>query len=86
MEPELLHSRISVAVHIVAAIVISYVSFTLQNTLYAGVLGIVVLIAIGYPLERVAGKKGFKWWFANGIFIYLFIWLVGWTYFLNLAP
>ncbi len=84
MENDLNHARISLVIHAAAALAVSYLSAFLGG-LYAGLVGIVVLVAIGYPLEKFAGKRGFKWWLANGIFVYLFLWLVGWTYFLNVG-
>jgi hypothetical protein len=83
MEKDLKHSRISVIVHAFSAAAVAYASASISNTLYAGALGIAVLIAAGYPLEKAFGKRGFRWWFTNGIFIYLFVWLVGWIYFFN---
>ncbi|MEE9405860.1 MAG: hypothetical protein V3V26_00465, partial [Candidatus Aenigmarchaeota archaeon] len=50
-----------------------------------GVVGIGVLIAVGFLSEKLVTKKGMKFWAANGIFIYLFIWLVSWVYFFNLV-
>lgn len=83
MEKDLLHGRVSVTLHAVVAILVGYFSFWINNNLYAGLLGLVLLVVMGYPLERFTGKRGLKWWFANGIFIYLMLWLVSWTYFLN---
>jgi hypothetical protein len=28
-------------------------------------------------------KKDFKWWLANGVFIFLFTWIVSWIFFYN---
>jgi len=82
---ELNKTRISVAVHAVVGLMVAYITtFSIRGAL-GGALGIVVLLAIGFALERGLGKKGIKWWFANGIFIYLFMWLVGIIYFFNLG-
>lgn len=81
---DLKHNRISVTVHAVAAILIGQMSVWLSNNLYSGVLGIGVLIGIGYLLRIVTGKRDLKWWLANGIVIYLLVWLVTWTYLINL--
>lgn len=81
---DLKHNRISVTVHAVAAILIGQMSVWLSNNLYSGVLGIGVLIGIGYSLRIVTGKRDLKWWLANGIVIYLLVWLVTWTYLINL--
>lgn len=83
MDTELKHTRISVLVHGILGVVAAYVAVQV-DILLAGVIGIVLLVAVGYPLERLVGKRGFKWWFANGIFIYLLLWLVVWIYLFNL--
>ncbi len=84
---ELRHIRISVITHVAVAVVMGWFSLQVQlmyRTLYSVGLGVVILIALGYALERVTGKKGVKWWLGNGAVIYLFIWLISWTFFLNL--
>jgi hypothetical protein len=84
---ELRHGRIGTGTHTVLGIVIGYASFYLAAVLgnWLTVLtGIVVLILFGYVLERFLGNRGIKWWFGNGVVVYLFIWLVSWTFFLNL--
>ena len=83
MDPDVKHARISVIVHAVAAVIIAFISYWIRTPLYAGVIGIIVLVAIGYPLARFTGKRGFTWWLANGILVYLLLWLVGWTYLFN---
>ena len=75
--------RIMVIAHTIAAIIVAYISPLMERTLYAGGVGIVVLLALGYPLARVLGNKGIKWWFINGVMIYFLVWLVGWIYFIN---
>ncbi len=85
---ELTQTRISVAIHAVAAILIGWISVQVaaaSRTLFAGALGIVILIVIGYLIENVTGKKGIKWWLSNGVIIYLLVWLVSWIYFFNAA-
>lgn len=85
---ELTQTRISIGIHTVIAIVIGWVSVQVaaaSRTLFAGILGIVILLVIGYLIEKVTGKKGIKWWFGNGVIIYLLVWLVSWVYFFNAA-
>lgn len=84
MDPELKASRISLPIHAAAAIIFGYVSFRMGNNLLSGFLGIIVLIITGFAVERIVKKKGIKWWLANGLFVYLFLWLVSWVYFFNL--
>lgn len=88
MMDDLTQTRISVAIHAVVAILMGWVSVQVaaaSRSLFAGVLGIVVLIVIGYLTEQVTGKRGIKWWFGNGVIIYLLVWLVSWVYFFNAA-
>ncbi len=75
--------------HTAVAIIIGYFSPIIAgmygtNWIPGGV-GIGVLIAVGFLSEKLVTKKGMKFWAANGIFIYLFIWLVSWVYFFNLV-
>ncbi len=85
---ELTQTRISIGIHAVVAIMIGWVSVQVaaaSRTLFAGILGIVILLVIGYLIEKITGKKGIKWWFGNGAIIYLLVWLVSWVYFFNAA-
>jgi hypothetical protein len=79
--------RISVTSHIILGILVGWISLIVQvasRTLYGVVAGIVILVIFGFILERGIGKQGIKWWLGNGAIIYLFIWLISWTFFLNL--
>lgn len=81
-------SRFSVVVHLVAAVVMGWISFTLSAVYTKWLfvfLGFAVLVAIGFALERVVGKKGVKWWLGNGGIIYLFVWVVTWVLLFNLG-
>lgn len=76
--------RITLGLHTILAIVMGYVSFTLANNWLSLFVGFIVLIALGFILEKFLGKKGIKFWIANGVIIYLFLWLVSWAFFFNL--
>ena len=79
--------RISVISHIVLAIMAGWISLQVQiatRSLLAAGAGIIILVLFGYFTERIIGKQGIKWWLGNGALIYLFIWLISWTFFLNL--
>ena len=85
--PDLRKIRISVLSHVILAILAGWVSLQVQATtraLFGIGIGLVILIIFGYFMERVVGKQGIKWWLGNGAIIYLFIWLISWTFFLNL--
>lgn len=84
MDKDLKDARISVLVHTIAAIVVAYISLQLGTFWYAFPLAIVVLIFIGTLMERVVGKRGYMWWFGNGVIIYLFVWYVSWVVLANI--
>jgi hypothetical protein len=75
--------RVSIGIHSAAAVGMGFVS-NFISSLYAGVIGVLVLLACGYLSENVTRKKGMKWWFSNGIFVYVMFWIISWTIFLNL--
>lgn len=88
MDNELNASRVTMGVHSILAILVGFLSpiigMQYGTNWVPGFIGIVILLAVGYGLERFVGKRGFKFWLANGIIVYLLIWLVSWTYFLNI--
>ena len=88
MEQELKAARITMGVHTFLAIIAGWLSPLIAGQFgtnwAAGLTGIVLLIVVGYGTERFVGKRGFKFWLANGIIIYLLIWLVSWVYFFNI--
>ena len=84
MDPELKASRAVMIVHTVLAIAMGWASPQL-GILLAGFTGIALLLVCGYACEKLVGKKGIKWWIGNGVIIYLFVWLVSWVYFFNIA-
>jgi hypothetical protein len=77
-------SRWSVAIHTTAAIVMGWFSLQIGGT-YAVLAGFAVLFATGFALERFIGRKGVKWWLGNGAIIYIFVWIVAWVFFFNMA-
>jgi len=88
MNPELKASRITAGIHAVLAIIMGWLSPAVArqfgtNWAPAG-LGMLLLFICGYICERLAVKKGIKFWIANGVLVYLLLWLVSWTYFINL--
>ena len=89
MEADLMNIRISVALHIVVAIFMGWFSVVVSSIYGYGdwltiLLGLIILWALGKVTNKVVGKKGFKWWFSNGVIIYLFVWLISWILFCNL--
>ena len=77
-------SRVSVGIHTLVAIAIGYVSLSFQSGWYALILAIIVLIALGWGIEKVVDARGRKWWLGNGAFIYFLLWIVSWVFFYNI--
>ena len=87
-EEELRDIRISVITHALIAILIGWISFQLQitfRTMASVIFGLGVLLILGHIVERIVGKKSVKWWLSNGAVVYLFIWIISWTFFFNLV-
>lgn len=87
LKSEVNQERICVAVHAAAAIAMGYVSViiaVLASKYVALAAGFLILLVVGFLAERLLGKKGVKWWLANGLVIYLIVWFVNWVFFLNL--
>jgi hypothetical protein len=77
-------SRVSVGIHAVVGIAVGYASLFLSSGWFALGLAIVVLIALGWGIEKIVGARGRKWWVGNGAFIYFLIWIVSWVFFFNI--
>lgn len=85
---ELKQSRISLGIHSVVAIAAGWISVgvaAMSRSLFAIAMGLVILYAVGFAAQRATGQKGIKWWAANGLIIYLFVWFISWTLFYNMA-
>lgn len=78
MEFDLKDQRISVGIHVAAALAVGYLSTTLQGITYKLALGIAVLIVAGFLVQNLVGKKPRQWWLGNGVIIYLLVWFVSW--------
>jgi isoprenylcysteine carboxyl methyltransferase (ICMT) family protein YpbQ len=57
----------------------------MSRSLFAIVLGFVVLYLTGVVAQRTTGQSGIKWWAANGLVVFLFIWFISWTVLYNLS-
>lgn len=85
---DMMHSKIGVGSHTLLGIIMGYASIMITamiGNVLTVALGVAIIIAFGYVLEKFIGKKGIKWWFGNGIIVYLLIWLIAWTFFFNVA-
>lgn len=84
MESELNASRKTVGLHTLVAVLIGYISTFFNNNWIAAAAGFAALFLIGFISEKLVAKKGIKFWFVNGVIIYLFVWLITWTLIINL--
>jgi hypothetical protein len=71
-------------VHILAGIFAGAVSFVVGNKMAAFAVMVVIVAVVIKVLERFLGKEKFRWWFSNGVWIYIFVWIISWTIFYNL--
>ncbi len=66
--------------------VVGYISFLVNSTPFAFVLMIIVGVVSAFLMKKIMKiSEEWKWWFGNGIVIYIFMWLIMWTIFYNLA-
>ena len=72
-------------IHAIAGMIAGYVSF-LVNQVTFGLLAMFVIIGITiFAVKTILKiKKDSKWWFGNGVVVFVFTWLVIWTIFYNL--
>ncbi|HIG97269.1 MAG TPA: hypothetical protein HA230_02900 [Candidatus Aenigmarchaeota archaeon] len=71
-------------VYAVIAVIMGYVSMTINNTAMAALVAIIVLVILTFVLRAVFKiKEGAKWWMGNGVIVYLFLWVIVWTIFYN---
>jgi hypothetical protein len=80
-------SRISVIIYTAAAIVMGYASILVSpftGNILTIFFGLVIAWLVGKLVQLYLGKKEVKWLLGNGLFIYLFVWLIAWIFFFNL--
>ncbi len=81
---DLKSSRISVGVHTLTGILAGYLSFSVNNTLLSFGLAMGLLLFSALLSQQLVGKKDLKWLVGNGLFIYIFVWLITWIFLFNL--
>jgi len=84
---ELKQARISVSLHLAAAIAVGWTSWIISlayTKWICAALGFLVLGAISLVLMKRMKVTG-KWLSGNGTIIYIFAWAVAWVLFYNLA-
>ena len=87
LEREELNTRISVSIYVLVGIAAGFVSLLISpivGNMLAIFLGLVLAWLIGRIVQIVLGKKDMKWLIGNGLFIYLFVWVIAWIFFFNL--
>jgi len=88
MADDITHIRISIGLHAAVAIAIGWIS-VLFSSFYGDMpsilVGLIVLWVLGRGTRMLVGRKEMRWWFGNGVIIYLFVWLISWILFFNLA-
>lgn len=72
-------------IHSFTGLVAGYASF-LSNQATLGLIVMIVILGITVLAVKtlLKLKKDSKWWFSNGIVVFIFTWLVIWTIFYNL--
>ncbi len=82
---EIKDARISVAIFTLAGIAVGFLSSILKSSGVSNyitiLMGILVLIALFYSMQKLMSRKGKL--FLGDSFIYLFIWLVTWVFLYN---
>jgi hypothetical protein len=74
-----------VLIFAVIAVVIGFASFHIASSLTSLVVALIVLIGSAMIVKKLLKvKEGAKWWL-NPIVVYLFIWIIVWAIFYNLA-
>lgn len=67
-------------------VIAGYISFTANESLFSFVTAIVLLIISQGVIKAIWKiKEERKWWFSNGIIMFVFTWFVIWTIFYNIA-
>ncbi len=74
----------SYAVYFIGGVVAGILSFLLNSKLYAGLGMAALLVFITLVLNKILGKEKVEWWIKNGIWIYIFMWIISWTVLYNL--
>ena len=73
--------KVAVTVHALAAVLVGYLS-PLSPKILIVPAGIVLMVVLGLASRRLV-KKELKWWAGNGAAMYLLVWIVAWTFFIN---
>ena len=74
------------AFYLILGIMLGYASFLLKSNLFAAALALAGFFVGAFVLESffVEQKRGYKWYFTNGGWMYFFVWFIVWVVFYNL--
>lgn len=65
-------------------VVVGFLSFLQNSSIIAFLIMVVVAVIFTSLLKRLLKvKEDWKWWFSNGLIVYIFLWLITWTIFYN---
>ncbi len=81
------HARLSVIIYTISAVIVGFASLQispLAGNMLTILLGLVMAWVAGKVVQSVVGQKEVKWLIGNGLFIYIFVWLISWIFFFNL--
>ncbi|MFH0832731.1 MAG: hypothetical protein V1900_03375 [Candidatus Aenigmatarchaeota archaeon] len=72
----------STVIHAVVGCIAGYISFLINQPNIGLIAAMALLIATTLSTKTLFKiKKELKWWFGNGIVVYLFLWIIVWTIF-----
>jgi p-aminobenzoyl-glutamate transporter AbgT len=70
----------------IVGIAVGYASFLTNSNIGAFILMIVIGAAVAFILKRkLKITESYKWFFSNGLIIYILLWLITWVIFYNVG-
>ncbi len=75
----------SFSTYIVAGIFTGVLSSIIKDSRIGLAIAILILFILPKILGKMWGEEKAKWWFGNGGFVYIIIWVVSWTILYNLG-
>ena len=74
----------SLSAYFAAGIATGVLSFLIGDKLIALVLMIAIAGILVKVLGKILGEEKIRWWISNGMWIYIFVWIISWTILYNL--
>ncbi len=70
----------------IVGVIAGYISFLQNSAPFAFLIMLIIAVVFTLLLKKIMKvTENWKWWFSNGLIIYIFLWLIVWTIFYNLA-